>query len=68
MDCEEYDRIFKETYISNDYMSTFYGEGDSVDEDDEYYSSYSDYSDEPEVESDDDFDEYSDSWEDEISE
>lgn len=67
MDVEEYDRVFKETYVSNDYMSIFYGEGDSVDEDDEY-SSYSDYSEEPEVESDEDFDEYSDILEDEISE
>lgn len=69
MDVEEYDRIFKESYMSNDYLSIFYGEGDSVDEDeDDYYSSYSDYSEESEIESDEDFDDYSDSLEDEISE
>ena len=68
MDVEEYDRVFKETYMSNDYMSIFYGEGDSVDEDDSYYESYENYSEKTEVESDEDFDEYSDSLEDEISE
>lgn len=67
MDCEEYDRIFKESYISNDYMSIFYGDS-SVDADEDDYSSYNNYSEEVEVESDEDFDEYSDSWEDEISE
>lgn len=68
MDVEEYDRIFKESYMSNDYMSIFYGEGDSVDEEDDYYSSYNNYSEETEIESDEDFDDYSDSLEDEISE
>lgn len=68
MDCEEYDRIFKETYISNDYMSTFYGEGDSVDEDEAETEAYFSYPEETEVESDEEFYNQFDDEEDNVEE
>ena len=68
MDCEEYDRIFKESYMSNDYMSTFYGEGDSVDEDEAETEAYFSYPEETEVESDEEFYNQFDDEEDNVEE
>lgn len=68
MDVEEYDRIFKEAYMSNDYMSTFYGEGDSVDEDEAETEAYFSYPEETEVESDEEFYNQFDDEEDNVEE
>ena len=68
MDCEGYDRVFKETYMSNDYMSIFYGEGDSVDEDEAETEAYFSYPEEQEVESDEEFYNQFDDEEDNVEE
>ena len=68
MDVEEYDRVFKETYISNDYMSTFYGEGDSVDDDEAETEAYFSYPEETETESDEEFYNQFDDEEDNVEE